>query len=179
MNHFMKFTSLDYPFSSIGTQSNLINYWLKLREERKMLKLIKQTDNNTGTHDSSFSTWPWFWWWVLWLILLQKISMSSKMVRLTNQTKRFFNKKKYLRTKWTWKVDKRNRPSMVWYKDWRVQDVAHNAVQHRTVGKTSMTTVQCINQIRIHHDRTDEWTIMHNNQVKCEVVKGEGKRSRV
>jgi len=24
----------------------------------------------TGTHDSSFSTWPWFWWCVRWLILL-------------------------------------------------------------------------------------------------------------
>lgn len=24
----------------------------------------------TGTQDSSFSIFPWFWWWVLWLILL-------------------------------------------------------------------------------------------------------------
>ena len=89
-----------------------------------------------------------------------------KMVRLSNQTKDFLtNIKINLRTKWTWKVAKRNRPSMVWYKNWGVQDVAHSAVQQRTVWKTSIATVQCINQIRTHHDRTDEWTIMHN-QVK-------------
>ena len=37
----------------------------------------------------------------------------------------------------------KNKPSMVWYKNWGMQDVAHQAVQLETIWKASMATVHC------------------------------------